>query len=203
MERKSRKERLRENARREIVEAAAKVFAKHGFYKATMEQIAGEAGFSAASLYHYFKSKEDIYITLHEQIGSAFLNIVEEIGQADLPFRAKIERLARRLFELAESQRDFFLLFISQRPLLDRSIQDELFEKAFNHYDQIFNAMKSIIEEGTRKEETIRIPLEDITAFYVGVLRSFFSEWIRMGGKSSLIDKASVVSNLFFRGAGQ
>jgi len=49
--------------RDEIIEAALRVFAAQGFHKATIKQIAAEAGLSAPSLiYWYFKDKNDLLI---------------------------------------------------------------------------------------------------------------------------------------------
>src|SRR6516165_12592343 len=53
--------RLRSSARRrapEIIEAAARVFAQHGFHGATTQDIADVLGIRQASLYYYFSSKE-------------------------------------------------------------------------------------------------------------------------------------------------
>jgi TetR/AcrR family transcriptional regulator len=50
------------NKRREIINAALQVFAAVGYEKATIKQIAGEAGLSTPSLlYWYFKDKEEIF----------------------------------------------------------------------------------------------------------------------------------------------
>ncbi|HEX2619928.1 MAG TPA: TetR/AcrR family transcriptional regulator, partial [Phototrophicaceae bacterium] len=48
--------------RDEIIEAALKVFAEHGFHKASIKQIATTAGLSAPSLiYWYFKDKNELF----------------------------------------------------------------------------------------------------------------------------------------------
>lgn len=50
--------------REKIVAAAMKVFAGHGYAKASMRMIAGEAGVSVGALYLHFKSKEELCLTL-------------------------------------------------------------------------------------------------------------------------------------------
>ena len=50
----------KEIARNKIVMAAVKVFSKKGYHGSTMDEIAKEVGVSKATLYTYFKSKEDI-----------------------------------------------------------------------------------------------------------------------------------------------
>ena len=43
-----------------ILSGALQVFKKHGIDGATMDEIANESGFGKATLYYYFKSKEDV-----------------------------------------------------------------------------------------------------------------------------------------------
>src|ERR1700676_4875211 len=60
------KQRMREEQRTKILEAASKVFARKGM-AATMDDIAAEASISHGLAYRYFASKEAIFHTLVEQ----------------------------------------------------------------------------------------------------------------------------------------
>ena len=44
-----------------LLEAAARVFGRGGFYGASVEEIAEEAGFSRGAVYSNFESKEDLF----------------------------------------------------------------------------------------------------------------------------------------------
>jgi AcrR family transcriptional regulator len=50
-----------------LLEAAARVFGRGGFYGASVEEIAEEAGFSRGAVYSNFESKEDLFMTLLEE----------------------------------------------------------------------------------------------------------------------------------------
>src|SRR5437762_10674921 len=52
--------------RERILDAAVKVFAAEGFYNAKVAQIAHEAGVADGTIYLYFKSKDDLLISLFE-----------------------------------------------------------------------------------------------------------------------------------------
>ena len=52
--------------REKILEATVQAFAKHGFYKTTMDLIAKEAGIAKGTLYLYFNSKETLSIAFVE-----------------------------------------------------------------------------------------------------------------------------------------
>jgi AcrR family transcriptional regulator len=64
-----------------IIDAALKVFEAKGFYASTMVDIARKIGMSKATVYFYFKSKEDllkmIMITINQSLGEIFKNSFE------------------------------------------------------------------------------------------------------------------------------
>lgn len=67
---KARRERAQAMARQDILEAALRCFAKHGYANTKMADIAAEAGYTAASLYTYFPGKLEIFTAATEQFMS-------------------------------------------------------------------------------------------------------------------------------------
>src|SRR5687768_16551067 len=52
--------------RERILDAAERVFAEHGFFAARVSEIAKEAGVADGTIYLYFKSKDELLISLFE-----------------------------------------------------------------------------------------------------------------------------------------
>ncbi|BDD08920.1 hypothetical protein FUAX_13520 [Fulvitalea axinellae] len=52
---------LDENVRREIVAHAQVLFQRYGMKKTTMDEIASSSGRAKSTIYHYFKSKDDVF----------------------------------------------------------------------------------------------------------------------------------------------
>ncbi|MDL1898122.1 helix-turn-helix transcriptional regulator, partial [Anaerolineae bacterium CFX7] len=59
-----RRERERDARRQAILAQAKSVFAERGFLNATVEEIAERAELAVGTLYRYFQSKEEIYVSL-------------------------------------------------------------------------------------------------------------------------------------------
>ena len=51
-----------------IIEAATKLFIKHGYQKTSVDDICGEAKIGKGTVYHYFESKEDIFVAILKKI---------------------------------------------------------------------------------------------------------------------------------------
>src|SRR5262252_9907248 len=86
-----RKAQERQARRRRIQEAARTVFAERGYAGASIELIARAAQLSVGAIYLYFRSKEDLYVSLVEDALTVF---DVEMGQV----REHVE-VARRLRE--------------------------------------------------------------------------------------------------------
>jgi AcrR family transcriptional regulator len=55
--------------REQILAAASKVFARHGYHRSTVRQVAQEAGIADGTIYLYFASKRDLLLALLGQLG--------------------------------------------------------------------------------------------------------------------------------------
>ena len=69
-ERRALKEQRREERRQQILDAAEKVFFSKGVAAATMDEVAAEAELSKGTLYLYFKSKDEIILSIFERLFS-------------------------------------------------------------------------------------------------------------------------------------
>ena len=66
------------DSRRDILTAAGKLFRAKGFAGASLREIGDEAGLRKASLYYYFKSKEDILRAMIEGVMADPLALIEK-----------------------------------------------------------------------------------------------------------------------------
>src|SRR5919201_966302 len=60
-------ERRRALTREHLLEAAAVTFARQGFHRASLDEVAAAAGFSKGAVYSNFKNKENLFLTLLEE----------------------------------------------------------------------------------------------------------------------------------------
>ncbi|HEY0993860.1 MAG TPA: helix-turn-helix domain-containing protein, partial [Kofleriaceae bacterium] len=70
--------------RERILAAAERIFARHGFFAARVSEVAKEAGVADGTIYLYFKSKDDLLISVFEN-RMAHVNDQLRTAIADLP----------------------------------------------------------------------------------------------------------------------
>lgn len=89
---------LREQRRRQILAAAAKVFADQGYHATRIQQIAAEAGVAYGLVYHYFGSKDALLRTVFDESWAAFADDVEGIAASGRDVADQIRAVLDYLF---------------------------------------------------------------------------------------------------------
>ncbi|MDH3197618.1 MAG: TetR/AcrR family transcriptional regulator [Candidatus Krumholzibacteria bacterium] len=103
-----RREREKEQRRGDIVDAAERVFFTKGWREATMDDVAAEAELAKATLYLYFKSKEDLYSAIQLR-GSRVLHDRFAAAVAGVPSGVeKVEAIGRAYVRFFTDHRDYF-----------------------------------------------------------------------------------------------
>jgi len=95
--------RAREEA---ILDAAATVFARHGFHRATIAAVAREGGVADGTIYNYFADKRDLLAALMARLGDAEGAKLELGKRADVGFDDLVRAYVDQRFAIMWSERD-------------------------------------------------------------------------------------------------
>jgi AcrR family transcriptional regulator len=97
--------------RSRLLEAAARVYAAHGFAGATLDDVAEEAGLTKGAVYGHFGSKDNLLVALMEEYVAA--EIAEQVALFDrdeVPWKRPLAGSDQLMHELDESPDAFRLL---------------------------------------------------------------------------------------------
>jgi TetR/AcrR family fatty acid metabolism transcriptional regulator len=114
----TKEELVREFRMREILEAACRVVARHGFQGATIDRVAEEAGIAKGTVYLYFHTKEELLKAAVEQGIQTF---TDQVRAAVEEVHAPLEKLCRLVdasLKLSDAHRDFFKTLLLERNFL-------------------------------------------------------------------------------------
>ncbi|GAB4209010.1 MAG: TetR/AcrR family transcriptional regulator [Roseiflexaceae bacterium] len=89
--------------RRQILEAALKVFSTKGFQKATNKDIAEAAGISPGLIYWYFKDKQDLFLSIIRERAPIFNMLAQTDQLVDLPPEQGLALVARAFLSAYQS----------------------------------------------------------------------------------------------------
>lgn len=123
------KSRIQQRNRKLILEAALEVFSKHGFRGATLDQIATQAGLSKPNILYYFEGKEDIHVTLLNQLMDKWLNPLRQIEADGEPLEEIMRYVQRKLemsHEFPRESRLFANEILQGAPRIGRHLEADL-----------------------------------------------------------------------------
>ena len=202
-ERISRREREYLAHREEILSAAEKVFAAKGFFPTTMSDIARRAEFGTGTLYKYFKSKEELYLTLIDEKVEEINRLVKtELSQKDSAVE-RITKVLRLQFEFIERNRDFFRIYISERSRFEWTVKDDLGKALHEKMVSYIDILSDVFGQGIKKGEFKCVGPKDLAHAFVGIVNSFVFEWLISREPYPLISKLDTVIEIFLNGAQQ
>lgn len=171
-----RKQREKEQRRKQIMEAARKVFSAKGFNRATMEEIAGEAELSPGTLYLYFKNKEELHTSLSIDILSYItVQMKKFINRQDINAEEKMNILKDTFIDVYEYDPMVLInLFHLQSGETLKNLSSEVLDELKETSAEALYAITSIANEGIEQGifvEKLPVALADIIwATYSGVV---------------------------------
>jgi len=182
---------------RHIVEAALRVFARKGYYNSRVSDIAREAGVAAGTIYLYFRTKEEILVTLFREKMARFVATVRKSIARDADPTARLRRLVQLHFELLE-----------ENPALAEVVQVELRQgqkffrgAAASEVSAYFALIGSVLEEGVAQGRfRSDLPVKVATKTLFGAMDQMATSWVLGKRAYRLVDTAPAVAEIFLRG---
>jgi TetR/AcrR family transcriptional regulator, fatty acid metabolism regulator protein len=160
--------------RERILAAAERIFARHGFFAARVSEVAKEAGVADGTIYLYFKSKDDLLISLFEN-RMASVNEQLRAAIADLPPGEQLRAFIRA-----------YLRMVSDEPTAVEVLTIELRQssKFMKEYDNprfadFLRMLGGIIADGqARGELDAAIPSHVAARMIFGILDELALAWV-------------------------
>jgi AcrR family transcriptional regulator len=139
----TRKERQAQT-RQELIAAAATVFARRGYHKATIEEIAAEAGMTSGAIYSNFDGKEELFLAIADAQVESRVAEIEAVGDAAAGDGDAGLEAADQFRAFLESDPEWPLLFYEfwSVSVRDRGLQGELAKRR----DAIRDALADTLE---------------------------------------------------------
>jgi AcrR family transcriptional regulator len=106
-------DRIAEDKRKRVLDCAKRAFARDGYEGTNVNNVAREAGISVGSLYQYFRSKEDLFLSLIEESHGTLMSVIGEIFDRWPGFFERVEALLRAAVEWSQKDPDLLNLYIA------------------------------------------------------------------------------------------
>nr|WP_253944647.1 TetR family transcriptional regulator [Paenibacillus sp. NEAU-GSW1] len=136
------------DTRTRVLDAAIRVFAKHGYAGATMDQVAAEAGQTKSVVYWHFNNKSDLYLAICERN----MAIQAQMLPSQVEAMIRKEDRVKALMEWMQGQVEgclpsdtpmlFFEFYATSRDPLIREQIRKIFENFYSQVSEIFRILQ-------------------------------------------------------------
>ncbi len=190
----------REDKRRQILEAAIRVFAQTGFHKSRVSDVARAADVADGTIYLYFRSKDDILISIFEETMAQMIVDAQEVIEA-LRDEGPLETLRRlAVFHMERVEEHSDVAKVLQVELrLSNTFMKEYKPVRLQEYLNLFG---SLVEEG-QKQGVVTPEVNPILVrrALFGALDEIAMQWILTENpRYGLKESAEQIADIFVRG---
>lgn len=140
---KDRKERDKLDRRKLIIESATRLFLELGYEKTSIRTIADDIEYSPATIYLYFKEKDEIFYIIHEQGFVLLNNEFAKYAHIQNPVE-RLTAIGHAYLNFALNNPDYYdLMFIMRAPLQEISCLEK-----WDAGDSAFQVLVETVSEG-------------------------------------------------------
>jgi TetR/AcrR family fatty acid metabolism transcriptional regulator len=161
--------------RRQILDAAVRVFARQGFHSCRVSDIADEAGVAYGLVYHYFASKEQVMNELFMERWSLLLQAIDEADGQEISGREKLDAVAGFIVDSYRHDPELMKVIIVEVTRAANSF-------GRTHLPDISQAYDSIarIVEGAQATGEFRRDVDPTFAsmWFYGAIEQLLSAWV-------------------------
>ena len=162
-----------EEKRRQILDAAVRVFARSGYHSCRVGDITEEAGVAHGLLYHYFKSKDDVLEAVFRDAWGDVLEAFRGIEDSDETPREQLAHVAAILLRSWRRDPDLVRVLVRE---IGRSPQ---VQTKVDELGQAFTTIERIVARGQR-EGAFRTDLDArlLSWIFYGGIEEILTGWV-------------------------
>ncbi len=177
-----------------ILEQAAHLFARRGYPSTSMNQVAEACGLSKATLYHYYKDKYSLLVSIAEGHVSRLQALVVEVEAEALVPEQRLRELIRRIVEEYADAQDAHRVLTEDVKFLDEADR----ERVLNHERDVVSGFARAVAEV--RGESLQAELsKPLTMLLFGMINWMFT-WMKPEGELDYDAMAPIVADLFMGG---
>ena len=184
-----------ERRRDEILREAALLFLESGYRGTSMGAIAERVGIAKPTLYHYWRSKEDILYEIHKQFIHPLLKQQRSYAERGLRPDDQLRRCVRDMMESLNDDPGYVRSFIEHGRELSEERSREVRHIGREHRELVEQAIKDGVDQGMFRKVN-----PTIAAYALLGVASWAAFWFQPGGPLTAETVAEELSDVVLNG---
>ena len=161
--------------RRVILDAAIRVFAREGFHRCRVSDIAREANVAYGLVYHYFRSKDEVLNTLFSERWALLLEAIDQVDKEEIPVRQKLHAIASFIIDSYQHDPDLMKVIIVEVTRAANTFGRHHLDEIQQAYEGIATIVARAQEDGYFRND---ISATFASLCFYGAIEQLLSGWI-------------------------
>lgn len=183
---------------REVVDAAARLFAQRGYHATSIAALLEATGLTAGGLYHYIATKNDLLVLISDELMDPLLARARTVLAAAQDPREQLREVLRAWLEHIELRLDHMRVFIQERHVIETEPQWQAIRARRREFEEILNTIL------TRAEESGAMRIADRRLALLALLGmvNYTPQWYRPNGRLTAVQIADGYCDLLLEAFG-
>jgi AcrR family transcriptional regulator len=195
-----RKEREREEMRELILRSAQDLFLENGYEKTSIRGIADAIEYSPATIYLYYKDKNELLLALHVKAFEKMMQEFAVIAAVADPLE-RLKSLGNQYIKFAVENPELYdLMFIMQAPLEALACKNEVWEDGMKSFDFLRFVFSECVSVGYfRADLDVDTACLTIWSYVHGLVTIYLKKRMDMFGDGREMERMQASYELFIK----
>ncbi|WHY02530.1 TetR/AcrR family transcriptional regulator [Neobacillus sp. DY30] len=183
-----------------IIAAAMALFAKNGYEGTALSDIAKEVGIRKPSIYNHFKSKEEIFLKIYEDILWLHVKKIEKLMD-----EIKDHPPKDQLYQILMLTCQYYLDYQEQSTFLNRAtffapegLKEEIQNQFMAAEEKMSEILRKILNEGMESKEIREGNIEDFIMSFYCLIDGIFIEFSYYGAEKMIPRIPNIWKNFWY-----
>lgn len=162
-----------------VLSAARRLFARKGYQRSTMVEIAAASELALGTLYQIFPSKEAILCQLLEDYMDGLTARVRDAVSSTVDARRQLDHIVRTQLAFSQENADVLRLYLSGWIGYEFTVRRQFGERIDTKYEQYLALVTAVFRRGSRDGTLVAAPPRRLAIALAGMIHALIRRWLR------------------------
>ncbi len=178
-----------------LIKKGTDLFYKEGFARSSIRDIGNSAEISSATLYHYFKNKDELLYEIITLIGNHLLKVLNDTIQEFIDPEERLKQMVSRQICLLKEKKKEIKIYIEEQYQLPPRLRREAHLQQRKIYDTYLNQLELLQKAGRLRIN--HLPTVNFTIF---ATINWVYRWFEKNGPLTIEELAEMIITILFNG---
>jgi len=197
----NRKELEKEARKKDIIDAASRLFSERDYHAVKVDDIAERVGLSKGTIYLYYENKENLFFSIIIERAKVLYARLEQASQCETEFPDCLHKFVSTYLSFFRDHEAFFKIIHSEKTRLDMETHHKMHDYSSEVLKALFKVVIELMQKGQKNGVLRKDDPRTLSKILIALLNVYTFQRIILGEKSKHNEEVNEVVEYFLNGA--